>query len=145
VDAHGHPLRAKFAQLPGFTRKAIALWTSEALCPGTTTVSDGLACFAGVTEAGCLHEPVIVGGRKPKEVPVLHWVNTVLGNVKSGLSGAYHAFDFDKYAERYLVLLCWTEPLRGEEPRRQIKRTFRTPAAICEPFLITRRTRQRAE
>jgi hypothetical protein len=107
VDAHGHPLRAKFAQLPGFTRKAIAVWATEALCPGTTAVSDGLACFAGVTDAGCFHEPVIVGGRKPKEVPVLQWVNTVLGNVKSGLSGAYHAFDFGKYAERYLGAIAY--------------------------------------
>jgi transposase-like protein len=107
VDAGGHPLRAKFTHLPGFTRQAIAAWAGEVLCPGTTAVSDGLACFAGVTDAGCSHEPVIVGGRKPKEVPVLEWVNTVLGNVKSGLSGAYHAFDFEKYAERYLGAIAY--------------------------------------
>ena len=49
VNEQGHPLRAKFAQLPGFTRKAIAAWASETLCPGTTVRCDGLACFAGVT------------------------------------------------------------------------------------------------
>jgi hypothetical protein len=102
VTAQGHPLPAKFAQLPGFTRRAVAAWASETLCPGTTVRADGLACFAGVTDAGCVHEPIIVGGRKPKDVPLLHWVNTVPGNVKTGLSGSYHAFDFGKYAERNL-------------------------------------------
>jgi hypothetical protein len=38
---------------------------------------------------------------------MFHWVNTVLGNVKSGLSGAYHAFGFDKYAERYLGAIAY--------------------------------------
>ena len=30
------------------------------------------------------------------------WVNTVLGNVKTAFSGALHAFDFNKYSQRYL-------------------------------------------
>jgi transposase-like protein len=107
VDEQGHPLRAKFAQLPGFTRQAIAAWAAETLRPGTTVVSDGLACFAAVTEVGCVHEPVIVSGRKPKDVDLLPWVNTVLGNVKTGFSGAYHAFDFGKYAERYLGAIAY--------------------------------------
>jgi hypothetical protein len=107
LDSEGHPLRAKLAQLPGFTRKAIAEWASAALRPGCTVLSDGLACFAGVTEAGCIHQPTIVGGRKPKELPMFHWVNTVLGNVKTGLAGAYHAFGFHKYATRYLGAITY--------------------------------------
>lgn len=107
LDEEGHPLRAKFTQLPGFTRKAIAEWASVTLSPGSTVLSDGLACFAGVTDAGCAHQPTVVGGRKPKELPMFHWVNTVLGNLKSSLSGAYHAFGFDKYAERYLGAIAY--------------------------------------
>jgi len=107
LDGDGRPLRAKFSQLPGFTRKAIAAWASATLSPGSTVLSDGLACFAGVTDAGCTHQPTVVGGRKPKELPMFHWVNTVLGNVKSSLSGAYHAFGFDKYAERYLGAIAY--------------------------------------
>ena len=107
LDSDGHPRRAKFTRLPGFTRKAIAAWASATLSPGSTVLSDGLACFAGVTDAGCAHQPTVVGGRKPKELPMFHWVNTVLGNVKSGLSGAYHAFGFDKYAERYLGAIAY--------------------------------------
>jgi transposase-like protein len=107
LDEEGHPLRAKLAQLPGFTRKAVADWASAALSPQSTVISDGLACFAGVTDAGCVHQPTVVGGRKPKELPLFHWVNTVLGNVKTGLSGAYHAFAFGKYAERYLGAITY--------------------------------------
>jgi hypothetical protein len=107
LDDAGHPLRAKLAQVPGFTRKAIAQWAGAALSPGTIVLSDGLACFAGVTDAGCVHQPTIVGGRKPKELPMFHWVNTVLGNVKTSLSGAYHAFGFRKYATRYLGAITY--------------------------------------
>jgi len=31
----------------------------------------------------------------------------VLGNVKTSLSGAYHAFDFGKYAGRYLAAIAY--------------------------------------
>jgi hypothetical protein len=107
LDSEGHPLRAKIAQVPGFTRKAIAEWAGAALSPGSIVLSDGLACFAGVTDAGCVHQPTVVGGRKPKELPMFHWVNTVLGNVKTSLSGAYHAFGFSKYATRYLGAITY--------------------------------------
>ena len=38
---------------------------------------------------------------------MFHWVNTVLGNVKTSLSGAYPAFAFSKYAERYLGAIAY--------------------------------------
>jgi hypothetical protein len=31
------------------------------------------------------------------------WVNTILGNLKTSMSGTFHAFDFEKYASRYLA------------------------------------------
>jgi transposase-like protein len=107
LDEEGHPLRATFTQLPGFTRKALADWASTNLSPASTVISDGLACFAGVTDAGCAHQPTVVGSRKPKELPMFHWVNTVLGNLKTSLSGAYHGFGFSKYAERYLGAIAY--------------------------------------
>jgi hypothetical protein len=107
LDPEGHPLRAKFTQLPGFTRKALADWARANLSPASTVLSDGLACFAGVTDAGCAHQPTVVGTRKPKELPMFHWVNTVLGNLKTSLSGAYHGFGFSKYAERYLGAIAY--------------------------------------
>jgi hypothetical protein len=41
-----------------------------------------------VTQAGCTHECTVVAGRKPKDVSELQWINTVLGNLKTSLSGA---------------------------------------------------------
>jgi hypothetical protein len=89
------------------TRAAIAAWAEANLAPTSTVVSDGLACFAGVTDIGCTHQPTVVGTRKPKDLPMFRWVNTVLGNLKTGFSGAYHSFDFGKYAERYLGTIAY--------------------------------------
>jgi transposase-like protein len=107
VTPQGHPRYLKLAPVPGFTRQAVARWASTDLSPGARVVSDGLACFAGVTEAGCLHQPIIVGGRKPKDLPEFSWVNTVLGNLKTSFGGAYHAFDFAKYGSRYLSAFAY--------------------------------------
>ena len=101
------PLRVRLTPVPGFTLKAIAVWAKFHLVPGSVVFSDGLACFGAVTEAGCSHHPTVMAGRKPKEVPEFKWINTVLGNLKTSLSGCYHAFDFRKYAARYLAAFCY--------------------------------------
>jgi hypothetical protein len=73
LDEEGHPLRVKLTPVSGFTNKAIADWAKANLSPGCAVLSDGLACFAAVTEAGCEHQAIIVGGRKPKDVPEFLW------------------------------------------------------------------------
>lgn len=107
VDADGHPIYAKLIPVPGFTRNALADWAKTALSPGCLVISDGLACFAGVVDAGCEHRPTVVGDRKPKDLPEFLWVNTLLGNLKTSLGGAYHAFDFAKYGGRYLATFAY--------------------------------------
>lgn len=102
LSAEGRPLYIKMAPVPGFTRKAIVDWAKEDLSSGCVVTSDGLACFNGVIDAGCQHRAIIAGGRKPKDMPEFSWINTVLGNLKTSLGGAYHAFDFAKYGVRYL-------------------------------------------
>ncbi len=97
----------RLTPVPGFTLKAVAAWAKEHLASGSTVFSDGLACFAAVTEAGCTHHPTVMAGCKPREVPEFKWINTVLGNLKTSLSGCYHAFDFQKYAARYLAAFCY--------------------------------------
>jgi len=103
----GHPLRAKLTPVTGFTLKSVALWAKGHLAPGSTVVSDGLACFSAVTDAGCAHQVTVVAGRKPQDLPEFQWVNTVLGNLKTSLSGSYHAFNFRKYAARYLAAFAY--------------------------------------
>jgi hypothetical protein len=107
IDSAGHPNRVKLTPVAGFSTEAIAAWAQYHLAADCRVTSDGLACFAGVSAAGCQHYPVVAGGRKPSELPEFRWVNTVLSNVKTSLSGAYHAFDFSKYAYRYLAAIAY--------------------------------------
>ncbi len=101
------PLRVRLSLVPGFTMKAISAWAKDHLTPASAVCSDGLSCFGAVTEAGCSHHPTVMAGRKPREVPEFRWINTVLGNLKTSLSGCYHAFDFQKYAARYLAAFSY--------------------------------------
>lgn len=103
VSTHedGHPMYAKLSPVSGFTQEALESWGQTSLAPGSTVISDRLACFAALSVLA-LHFPEKTGGRNPKDLPQFHWVNTILGNLKSALSGTYHAFDFSKYARRYL-------------------------------------------
>lgn len=102
-----HPLRVSLTPVAGFTREAVSAWAKDHIAPGSAVFSDGLACFGAVTEAGCTHHPTVMAGRKPKDVPDFKWINTVLGNLKTSFSGCYHAFDFKKYATRYLAAFCY--------------------------------------
>ena len=75
----------------------------KTLAPATRVFSDGLPCFAGVTEAGCEHEPIVSGpGRQAAQNPTFRWVNTVLANIKNAMVGTYRHFDH-KHAPRYFA------------------------------------------
>jgi transposase-like protein len=103
LNDEGRPIYIKLDRVNGFTGAAIEDWTRKRVAPGSVVFSDGLTCFRAVVNAGCKHVSEIIGGRKPKDVPVFQWLNTIMGNVKTGLSGTYHAFDFKKYGDRYLA------------------------------------------
>ena len=117
--------------MDGFSLKAIAKWASANLAPGSTVLCDGLACFSAVTEAGCVYQPTVVAGRKPKDLPEFEWINTVLGNLKTTLTGAYHAFDFRKYAHRYLAAFAYRFNRRFN--LRTLHQRLLVAAAHCGP------------
>lgn len=96
------PWYVRLDPLPGFTKRALVQWAEEALAPDALMVSDGLACFVAAGELVAEHERVVVGTRKSSDLECFHWVNTLLGNIKSSIQGTYHGFKFDKYAARYL-------------------------------------------
>ena len=102
TDEAGHPMRVKLSCVTGFTCEAITIWARANLTPGCDVRSDGLACFAGVIDAGCAHSYIVVGTRKPRDLPQFTWVNTVLGNLKTMINGAHKSFKFGKYASQYL-------------------------------------------
>ena len=99
----GQPLYACFAKQP-FTTEAVAIWAAKSLATSAHVVSDGLWCFRGVTIIGAEHQPTVTGGGTAStKLPQFKAVNSLLGNLKTALSGTYHAFNFDKYAHRYLA------------------------------------------
>jgi transposase-like protein len=103
LNAHGQPMHVKLNLVSGFTLNAIGKWAQANLMPGSVVTSDGLGCFAAVTDAQCIHMPVVVGELKPRDLPQFKWVNTVLGNLKTTLAGAFHSLKYGKYAEHYLA------------------------------------------
>ena len=80
----------------------------QSLALPLTLVSDGLNCFTVVAELGAAHERSVTGGGAASvKLPQFRAVNTLLSNLKTALAGTYHAFDFAKYAHRYLAEFQW--------------------------------------
>jgi len=99
----GKPQFVCLRQQP-FTHKEVAAFAASSIAPAATVISDGLWCFDAVQLVGAEHERVVTGGGKASTaLPQFKAVNTFLGNLKRSLSGTYHAFDFAKYAHRYLA------------------------------------------
>ncbi len=104
LSKEGHPLVARFDPVGGFSQAVIGHWAERHLGTASRVVSDGLACFPAVTQAGAVHLPEVVGtDRRSTDMPCFAWINTLLGNLKTSISGTYHAFKFRKYAFRYLA------------------------------------------
>ncbi len=103
TNKQGHPLYAVFSIVKSFCYEEIERWARCSLAPSSLVVSDGLWCFQAVETAGCFHQREVVGKeRKSTSMECFRWINTVLGNLKNAITGTYHAFDFEKYAHRYL-------------------------------------------
>lgn len=99
----GHPLRICLKKLE-FTKEAVGDWAKKTLSASAHVVSDGLWCFRAVVTSGAQHERIVTGGgQESAKLESFRAVNTVLGNLKTAFSGTYHAFNFAKYADRYLA------------------------------------------
>lgn len=103
TTSQGQPEAIKLQIVDGFRSKTIKRWAEQAIMPGSTVISDGLACFNAVVDAGCEHDRIVCGGgRASVEETEFTWVNTVLGNLKSALRSTYHSIK-PKHAQRYLA------------------------------------------
>ena len=99
----GKPHLACFSQRP-FTKESFTDFMAKSMVLPLTVVSDGLGCFTVTPTMGASHERTVTGGGKECVKHQQFWaVNTVLGNLKTALSGTYHAIKFAKYAGRYLA------------------------------------------
>jgi transposase-like protein len=99
----GQAVRACLSLRP-FTNEAMIEFAAQSLALPLTVVSDGLPCFAALAADGGIHKRIVTGGGKAASaMPQFAAVNTLLGNLKTAMTGAYHAIDFKKYGHRYLA------------------------------------------
>ena len=141
LNESGHPIHAKITPVIGFSSEAVGSWAMAHLDRDCAVLTDGLACFRSVITAGCSHEAVVTGGKHPNDLPQFRWVNTLLGNLKTSLSGTFHAFSFDKYAKRYLGGYCFRFNRRFSLPAM----TERIANAVCCCIPCTERDLRVAE
>jgi transposase-like protein len=99
----GKPVRLKLRRVTGFCSRAISGFAKRSLEPDCEVVSDGLSCFAAVTDAGCRHQVIKTGsGSAAARTPAFKWVNTALGNIKAAITGTYRSIH-QKHVPRYLA------------------------------------------
>jgi ribosomal protein L37AE/L43A len=99
----GKPTAMRMDRVKGFRSGEIGRWSQKHLDAEAHVVSDGLACFAAVADAGCTHEPLITSGPgAQRRRKVLVWVDTMLGNIKTSMQGTYRAIRA-KHLPRYLA------------------------------------------
>ena len=102
-NTEGYPVFVKLSIVSGFTSAAIKSWAEQNLKRGSRTVTDGLACFNVLDKFG-EHRVLVTSRARQSEVDaVFKWVNTILSNVKSSISGTFHSIKFAKYGFRYLA------------------------------------------
>jgi transposase-like protein len=112
------------------------------LAPSARVVSDGLSCFRAVTRAGCRHEPIVAAREpeQPEKIPAFRWVNTVLGNLKTAITGTFHSIR-RPYVPRYLAEFQWRFNRRARLPdmldqllAAAVRTMPRPHAVITQPY-----------
>lgn len=98
----GLPHQVCGAQLP-LRRQAVSEFCQHHLARPLTVVSDGLDAFRMAAQAGVHQRLVTGGGKASAKHPEFTAVNILLGNLKTAITGTYHAFRFGKYAQRQLA------------------------------------------
>ena len=73
-------------KVKGFREEEIKKWGQQQLKADSHVITDGLWAFKGLSDTGIKHEAIVTGGgRSSMEILAFHWVNTLLGNVKSAM------------------------------------------------------------
>ena len=97
------PQRIHLRCVACFSREAIKRYAINNLSPSCSVTSDNLSCFRGVTDAGCKHFPHTTSKMdKKRKNELFKWVDTILGNIKTAISGTFHAIE-ERYVPRYLA------------------------------------------
>src|SRR6476620_1353810 len=101
------PARLRVRRIARFERRRLKSLAKRIIAPGAFVVTDGLACFRGVADAGCEHHPIVTGAsRHGAGHPSFHWLNTVLANIKTAIVATYKAVR-KKHLVRTLAEFEW--------------------------------------
>lgn len=92
------------AEWVAFTKESLREFLSTSIVLPATVVSDGLDCFTVAKEMGMAHDRTVTGGGRDSVEVEEHWaINTILGNLKTAMTGTCHAIKFAKYVHPYLA------------------------------------------
>lgn len=90
---------------------------------------DGLGCLTFAASMGAVHDRGVTGGRRASVLnEKFRAVNTLIGNVKTVLTGTYHAVKFGKYRYRHLTEVQFRLS-RGYDIRALLGGLLRAPVA----------------
>lgn len=107
TDEKGRPRKIKLRRIARFKRARVKSLSKRIIAPGSSVLTDALACFRGVADAGCVHIPLVTGGgRRAARHPAFKWVNTMLGNIKTAIAATYRTVR-KKHLVRTLAEFEW--------------------------------------
>ena len=140
LNEAGHPIHVRITAVSGFSSEAISHWAKRHLMPGSQALSDGLACFRAVTTANC-HQKAVVRWQAPQRPTAVPLDQLPARQPQDQLQCTFHAFNFDKYARRYLGGYCF----RFNRHFAVAAMTMRIANAICCCKPVTERALRVAE
>lgn len=128
----GKPEQVCLSQQPA-TGEDVAVFCLNSLEPGSLVVSDGAPSFNYTAwNRLAVHRSIVTGsGKHACEIVELKAINTVLGNLKTAITGTYHAFKFSKYTERYLAEYQYRFNRRFD--LKALMQSLIRAAAACKP------------
>jgi hypothetical protein len=92
----------RFDLLANMSSESIKSWAQRALFKGSFLITDGYSSLSASDEV-VEHYPVVVSPKKSSDFVCFKWINTIIGNTKTSMKGAYHGFKVTKYARSYLA------------------------------------------
>ena len=97
------PQRIQLRCVECFSKAVISEYAKKNLSPSCAVTSDNLSCFRGVADAGRSHVSYTTSKMdKAEKDVVFKWVDTILGNIKTAISGTFHSIG-KAYVQRYLA------------------------------------------
>jgi transposase-like protein len=104
LDEQGRPEYVKIEVVEAIDGETIAEIAKRTIEPGADVYTDGLSSYAKLSAEGFEHT---AENFDPKTNPDhLHWLHTIISNLKAFIAGTYHGLD-KKHLQRYFDEFCY--------------------------------------